>query len=100
MNFENNINQITAETIRGMKNLNNIIEKEISMYYDTLILSNIISLLIFIAMIYYIYKAHKRAEELERENNIIKHRIMQLEDIMEENIGKKIRKNKFFDSEF
>ncbi|WP_169778808.1 hypothetical protein [Campylobacter curvus] len=94
----NEIDKYMNEAFRSMNNINKITEKEIEQMYNASIIADLISLIIFIAIIFFIYRNYENTKRLERENEIIKRKLQNIEEHLEEKSGYKIKNiDPFFD---
>ena len=95
--YLNNMNKLMEQSIKFTQNINQEMEKGITQMYYIGAMETIISIIITIVMIYYIYKANTKANEAERKIRILEMRIYELEDHIEKTTKESIKHKIFFD---
>lgn len=91
--YLNNMNKLMEQSAKFTQNINQEMEKGITQMYYIGAMETIISIIITIAMVYYIYKAN----EAERKIRNLEMRIYELEDHIEKTTGESIKHKIFFD---
>nr|DAF96594.1 MAG TPA: hypothetical protein [Inoviridae sp. ctTUL13] len=91
------MNQFMEESAKGMQEINQIMAKGATQMYYMGTAEAIISIIITIAMIYYIFKSYDSAKEAERKIRNLEQRFYELEDHIEKMTGEKIKHRPFFD---
>ena len=89
--------KILEESAKGMQELNQAMAKGVTSMYYMGTAEAVISIIITIAMIYYIFKSYDSAKEAERKIKNLEQRFYELEDHIEKATGEKVKHRAFFD---
>ena len=92
-----NMSKIIEESAKGMQDFNQAMAKGATQMYYMGTAEAIISIIITIAMIYYIFRSYSLAKEAERKIKNLELRFYELEEHIEKTTGEKIRHRAFFD---
>ena len=92
-----NMSKIMEESAKGMQELNQAMAKGATQMYYMGTAEAVISIIITIAMIYYIFKSYDSAKEAERKIRNLEQRFYELEDHIEKATGEKVKHRAFFD---
>jgi hypothetical protein len=89
--------KMMEESAKGMQELNQAMAKGATSMYYMGTAEAVISIIITIAMIYYIFKSYDSAKEAERKIRNLEQRFYELEDHIEKATGEKVKHRAFFD---
>lgn len=92
-----NMGKIMEESAKGMQEFNQAMAKGATQMYYMGTAEAVISIIITIAMIYYIFKSYDSAKEAERKIRNLEQRFYELEDHIEKATGEKVKHRAFFD---
>lgn len=92
-----NMGKIMEESAKSMQDLNQAMAKGVNSMYYMGTAEAVISIIITIAMVYYIFKSYDMAKENERKIRNLEQRFYELEDHIEKTTGEKVKHRAFFD---